>query len=384
MPLRTQSTLLLAGVVLAGLAAQAGGGEEPFLHESDLFVSGQDGYHTYRIPALLVTKKGTLLAFCEGRKDSGSDFHNIDTLLKRSEDGGKTWSRQQVVWDDQGHTCGNPCPVEDRKTGRIWLLSTWNHGDDDTNIWRGTGKDTRRPYARWSDVDGRTWSEPVEITAATKHKDWRGYGTGPGVGIQLRLGPHKGRLVIPCWHTASKYNFGAHVFFSDDHGQTWQLAKDALYSNVNECQIVELVDGTLMLNIRNRDGKKCRKIATSRDGGDTWSEMSRDEALIEPVCQASFLRLSTEADGGKNRLLFSNPASRSRDHMTIKLSYDEGRSWPVAKLLHAGPAAYSCLAVTDDMTILCFYEGGEKHRYQKLILARFNLQWLTDGKDKPR
>ena len=346
-----------------------------------LFVSGKDGYHTYRIPALLVTPKGTLLAFCEGRKHSGSDFHDIDTILKRSEDGGKTWSKQQIVWDDNGHTCGNPCPVVDRDTGIVWLLSTWNHGDDDTNIWAGTGKDTRRAYVRHSKDDGITWSPPVEITATTKRKDWRGYGTGPGVGIQLRRGPHKGRLLIPCWHTSTDYDFGSHAFYSDDHGTTWKLGKQALHPGITECQVVELVDARVMMNIRNRKDKKCRMVAVSRDGGDTWPEMWDDPSLPEPVCQASLVRHSTEAEGGRSRLLFSNPASASgRVRMTVRMSTDEGKTWPVARVLHAGPSAYSCLAVLPGGDIACLYEAGHGHAYEMIVFQRFSLEWLTGGR----
>ncbi|MBM4029555.1 MAG: exo-alpha-sialidase, partial [Planctomycetes bacterium] len=163
--------------------------------QMDVYVSGTAGYHTYRIPSLIVTKKGTILAFCEGRKNSRSDTGDIDLLMKRSADGGKTWSDAMLVWNDKGNTCGNPCPVVDQGTGVIWLLMTWNRGDDnEAAIKAGTGKDTRRVFVSSSADDGATWTRPVDITASVKHKDWRWYATGPGVGIQLQRGPHKGRL----------------------------------------------------------------------------------------------------------------------------------------------------------------------------------------------
>ena len=168
----------------------------------DLFVSGTDGYHTYRIPALIVTKRGTMLAFCEGRRNASHDTGEIDMLLKRSTNGGQDWSRQDVVWHDQSNTCGNPCSVVDQQTGVIWLFLNWNRGDDEENqIISRTSKDTRRVYLSRSEDDGQTWTPPKEITAAIKPADWNWYATGPGNGIQLRHGPHRGRLIIPCYHT---------------------------------------------------------------------------------------------------------------------------------------------------------------------------------------
>ena len=168
------------------------GQETQNLPQHDLFVAGEDGYHTYRIPALITSKKGTLLAFCEGRKSGRGDSGNIDLLLRRSTDGGKTWSPQQTVWDDGKNTCGNPCPVVDQQTGVIWLLLTWNRGDDDERqIIAQTSKDSRRVFATASEDDGRTWLPPREITQDVKRKDWTWYATGPGNGIQLARLPQR-------------------------------------------------------------------------------------------------------------------------------------------------------------------------------------------------
>ena len=356
------------------------------LTQKALFVQGREGYNNYRIPALLTTQADTLLAFCEGRE--GGDSSDIDLLVRRSEDGGTTWASKQVIWNEGRNVCGNPCPVQDRDTGVIWLLLTWNDSTDSgKKLHNGTAKDTRRVYVCSSQDDGRTWSKPIEITATTKKIDWWWYATGPGVGIQLRQGAHKGRLVIPCDHT-SKAGFASHVIFSDDHGKSWQLG-GSVSGGCNECQVVELADGTLMLNVRmQEDGQGKRGIATSEDGGLTWSELKLDPLLIEPVCQASFLRYTLASTHGKNRLLFSNPASApspgqsraDRVKMTVRLSYDEGKTWPVSKLLHDGPSAYSCLAVLPEGDIGCLYEGGET-RYGEIVFARFSLEWLTDGKD---
>jgi sialidase-1 len=385
--LRLAFILLLACIVSSVPAVSEELTSPEQLHNTDVFVSGEDGYHTYRIPALVTTKKGTLLAFCEGRKSGGSDSGDIDLLVKRSADNGKTWSRRQVAWDDRENTCGNPCPVVDRQTGTIWLLMTWNRGDDrEGEIKKNTSRDTRRVWVSQSKNDGLTWSKPVEITATAKRPEWRWYATGPGVGIQLQKGPWKGRMVIPCDHSIVSANdpdgYNSHVIISDDHGKTWHIG-GVISPKVNECQVVELDNGTLMINMRNYDrSKTTRAIATSIDGGITFSKVTHDPALVEPICQASFLRYTLRSKQDRNRLLFSNPAHAKRGDrrdITVRLSYDEGRSWPVSKLIYAGPSAYSCLTILPDSNIACLYEAGQKSPYQKIIFTSFTLDWLTGG-----
>lgn len=386
--------MTITGVILGSLIVPlccAGGVAEPAdgPQLTDVFVSGADGYHTYRIPALLVTPGGALLAFCEGRKSGRADSGDIDLLVKRSVDGGKTWGPQQIVWDDGANTCGNPCPVADRTTGVIWLPMTWNHGDDDEReIKQGTGRDTRRVFVTRSEDDGRTWAKPREITADVKRPDWRWYATGPGVGIQLTRGPWKERLLIPCDHSLvlpdDPDGYNSHVICSDDHGRTWRLG-GVIRPAVNECQVVELIDGTLLINMRNYDrSKTTRAVATSTDGGLTWSAVRHDPALIEPVCQASLLRYATQPQD--NRLLFSNPARAEpgqRRDMTIRMSEDEGKTWPVSRLLWSGPAAYSCLAVLPGGEITCLFEAGAKHPYERIVLARLGRDWLTHADVPP-
>jgi len=382
--------IFLFACVLPGVPDATGKAASHKPKQTDVFISGTDGYHTYRIPALIVTKKGTLLAFCEGRKKSRSDSGDIDLLLKRSEDSGKTWSKQHVIWDDNANTCGNPCPVVDHRTGTIWLLMTWNRGDDrEGAIKKNTSRDTRRVWLSRSDDDGATWSKPVEITDTAKRPEWRWYATGPGVGIQLRKGPWKGRLVIPCDHSIVSPDdpdgYNSHVIISDDHGKTWRFG-GVISPKVNECQVVELADGTLMINMRNYDrSKTTRAVATSTDGGITFSKITHDPVLVEPICQASFLRYTLRPDHDRNRLLFSNPAHPERGNrrdMTVRMSYDEGRTWPVSKVLYAGPSAYSCLTVLPDAGIACLYEAGDKNPYEKIVFAGFTLDWLTTGKEK--
>jgi sialidase-1 len=339
------------------------------LLRSDVFTAGSDGYHTFRIPALLATSKGTLLAFCEGRKNDRNDHGDLDLVLKRSNDGGRTWGPLELVYEEGGNekiTIGNPCPVVDESTGTIWLPFC---------------RDNRDVLVTHSDDDGRTWSAPRDITRDVKKPKWGWYATGPGVGIQLTRGAHRGRLVIPCDHREPIEGADvtvSHCFLSDDGGKSWKLGESAgLYTN--ECQVVELSDGRLLLNMRNyaaREGgrpelDKRRAIATSSDGGQTWSELHYDSTLIEPICQASLTAATGE--NGKLQLFFSNPATTSaRRLLTVRGSDDEGRTWPRSFVLHEGPSAYSCLAPLEDGDLGCLYEGGAKDAYEKIIFARFN------------
>jgi sialidase-1 len=348
-------------VILAAilLAAQTG----------DVFVAGQDGYHTYRIPSVLTTPKGTILAFCEGRKSGRSDSGDIDLVLRRSSDGGSTWGPLQVVWDDGANTCGNPCLVIDRDTGVIWMLMTHNLGQDpESKIIDGTAAGTRTVWASKSGDDGLTWSPPVDLTKDVKKPGWTWVATGPGVGIQTG----KGRLVIPCDHVdAGTKAGGSHVMWSDDHGATWTLGGE-IRGGTNECQVVERSDGSLLMNLRNyKTPSRERAIATSGDGGATWSVLSHDAALIEPVCQASVFRMP----GEPSRILFSNPADRKvRRRMTVRLSRDDGATWVTVKEFGEGPAAYSCLTSLPGGSAGCLYETGSSSAYEKIVFARFRTE----------
>ncbi len=354
------------------------------MQQTDVFVGGTDGYLSYRIPALVVTNRGTLLAFSEGeRREPGpTDHGDIDLILKRSTDSGRTWSGQQVVHAEGGSenvTIANAAPVVDRDNGIVWLAFCRNNRD---------------VLITQSQDDGKTWVEPRRITQDVKKPGWDWYATGPGSGIQLRSGPNKGRLVIPCdhhvgaWHDhdvtiqaqISKTKGRSHVIYSDDHGKTWKSGQGTDYA-MNESTIVELVDNTLMLNMRSYRGRNRRAVAISKDGGLSWSASSDDATLVEPVCQASILRYTWPDQSRKSRILFSNPASTTRDHMTVRLSYDDGKTWPISKLIHEGPSAYSNLAVLSDGSIACLYERGAQQPYEKITFARFTLDWLTDGED---
>lgn len=362
--------------ILVSLMLGATAFAAPALEQIDVFTSGEGGYHTYRIPAVIKAANGSLLAFCEGRRTGGGDSGNIDLLLKRSTDGGRTWSANQAVWDDADNTCGNPCPVLDETTGTLWLLLTHNLGTDrERDIAARTAKGTRTVWVTHSKDKGVTWAKPVDITASTKDPSWTWYATGPGIGIQIKHGPHQGRLVIPCDHNyedpaEKKQLSGSHAIYSDDHGATWKLGAP-IRPRVNECQVAELFDerGTLLMNMRSNQGRNLRAVATSSDGGETWTTPVDATALIEPVCQASLIR-----HDATRQLLFSNPAAKTRVQLTVRTSSDDGRTWRDLVVLHAGPSAYSSLIALDGDQAGCLYERGEKRAYEKITFARFGVK----------
>jgi sialidase-1 len=371
-------TVVLLACPAVMVARQSGDTAQPRF--ADVFVAGEAGYHTFRIPSAIATRKGTLLAFAEGRRAGAGDAGDIDLVVKRSHDDGKSWSQLQVVGDNGPNTFGNPCPVIDQRSGAIWLLTTQNRGTDrEQDIIAGTSQAGRTVWVMKSEDDGETWSPPVEITAAVKKPDWRWYATGPGVGIQTR----GGRLVIPANHSDASGAHRSHLIFSDDAGRTWNLGAIS-DEGTNESQVAELADGRLMLNMRNHPPKpeNFRMVATSDDGGRTLSKASSDRSLIEPPAQASLLRLTTARTHDRNRLLFSNPASVRRERLTVRLSHDEGVSWPVSRLVHEGPAAYSSLVVLRDLSIGLLLERGDRSPYERITFARFTLDWLTEGKDR--
>jgi sialidase-1 len=392
------------------LATSRGLAADPLLEKSDLYVAGQGGYASYRIPALVVSKRGTLVALCEARRSTRGDWGPIDLLLRTSADGGRTWTEPRKIGDVPGPhrknpvalaqkladlnavTQNNPLLIADHKTGAIHLLFCHEY---------------LRCFYRRSDDDGRTWTDPVEITAAfepfRKRYDWKVLATGPGHGVQTI----SGRLVVPVWLSTGT---GGHAhrpsaiatLVSDDGGKSWQCGdivagESGPLVNPSESVAVELADGRVLLNIRSESTANRRAIAASPDGATDWTTPTFDETLVEPICMASMCRLSLASKADKNRILFSNPANldradgkpelgknRDRKNLTVRLSYDEAKSWPVARTLEAGRSAYSDLAVGPDGAIYCLYErtlDGQGKPGSTLTLARFNLEWLSDGQD---
>ncbi len=373
----TTTTLLLVSVCLLGECEVAGA--EPLFESQDVFVAGQDHIREYRIPALVTTGKGTLMAVCDARVERPGDaINNIDLALKRSFDNGKTWEPLKILADFPGQeAAGDPCMLVDRENDAVWILYDYILGEPDRSGRRKRERRTIALHTIQSRDDGRTWSKPTDITKRVLQPGWEATMAAPGRGVQTR----DGRLVFPAYSRRPEQDH-SHLIYSNDHGKTWQISSDA-GPKVNECQVVELVDGSWMLNMRSYRGKHCRAVATSNDSGRTWRTMLDDTNLPEPKCQASLIRHTDTRDGfRKNRLLFANPASASRRvNMTVRLSYDEGKTWPISKVIHAGPSAYCCLTVLKDGTIGLLYENGQASPYEKLTFARFNLEWLTDNRD---
>lgn len=365
-------------------------GAAPVITEQALFVSGQNGYNTYRIPAIARTKSGTLLAFCEGRKNSSSDTGNIDLLVRRSSDNGVTWSPQQIVWDHGGNTCGNPAPVVDLETGTIWLLSTWNLGtDSESTIVGGTSTDTRRVFALNSTDDGLTWSAATEITGTAKQSGWTWYATGPGAGIQLRRGNQAGRLLVACDHIrADNKAFGSHVIHSDDHGATWQIGAIAVTTATvrpNENLAVELVSpapgggSRVFFNARDHQSPVARATTFSNDGGGTYTPADFTDAsqFVTPTVQGGLARCrATDAADSTNRILFSCPNGSSRNRISIWSSADEAVTWSAPKAVFEGPSAYSDMTRLDDGLMGLLFEKGVSSAYETITLTRFNEEWL--------
>lgn len=364
------------GLTTAWMGAAAAGTPERVV----VFERGTEGYHTLRIPAIVRAANGDLVAVCEGRKNSGGDSGDIDVVCRRSRDGGDTWGPLQLIWDDGPNTCGNPCPVVDRDTGTIWLPLTHNLGsDDEKKIKASSAAASRTVWMCKSEDHGATWSKPVDVTASTKAKNWTWYATGPGAGIQLEGGPWDDRLVIPCDHNVgTPSRRGAHVIYSDDHGLTWLRSEPAPRYEVNECEVVQLTDARLMLNMRNYDRSvPARQVAFSQYGGKTWHDQRHDPVLIEPICQASIRRVRWPAAGTPGLILFSNPASvDSRSRMTVRGSVDDGETWPYEQLLYDKSSAYSCLVALDEGSAGCLFEIDD---YGKIVFTRFPLAWIESS-----
>jgi sialidase-1 len=383
---------------------------EPFVEKIDLFKSGDGGYNLYHIPGIVVTKSGAVLAWCEARRNV-SDWDDIRILLRRSTDDGQTWSEPTNIVDLPGPKSKNPAALSRKNVDPASV--TYNNAvliaDRDGTVHMLFCLEYMRCFYQRSTDDGLSWSAPVEITATFEkfrpQYDWKVLATGPNHGIQLR----SGRLIVPVWLSTATGGNAHHpsvtaTIFSDDAGKTWQAGEIAVpdtdeWNDPNETVAIELADGRVMLNVRSESKQHRRLVTVSQDGATGWSKPKVDDALLEPICMAGIVRYSREENGGKNRILFCNPHNleradgkivagkgRDRKNLTMKLSYDEAESWPVQRVIEPGPSGYSDVAVTKTGTILCFYGRGKKTAFagDRLTVARFNLEWLSEGRDLPR
>jgi len=355
--------------------------------------AGDDGVKCYRIPGLATTKQGTLIAVYDIRYHGWSDLPaRVDVGMSRSADGGRTWEPMRTILhmgnpDEpgaMGNGVGDPAILVDQETGTLWVAALWSHGKRGVHGSQpGLSPDQTGQFilAR-SDDDGKTWSDPINITSQVKFPKWNLLLQGPGAGICLR----DGTLVFPAqyWDETEKRLPHSTLIHSRDHGLTWQCGTGAK-PDTTEAQVVELTDGSLMLNMRDnrgRSGNGFRAVATTRDLGQTWqAHPTSGKALPEPVCMASLIRVRpASAAYPKGILVFSNPArgKAPRQEMTIKLSFDDGQTWPADNqlLLDALPGAgYSCLTVVDDRTLGIVYEGSQAHLvFQRLPLAALGVR----------
>jgi len=352
------------------------------LPDSSVVFAPRGEYASMRIPALVVTTHGTLLAFCEGRIGTASDWADMDLLMRRSTDGGKTWEPPVVLAAREGgKPTSNPTPIVD-SDGTIHLLYQ---------------RDYARAYYMRSTDDGKTWSNSIDITyvfdAFKPEYDWKVLAPGPGHAIQLK----NGRLLAPVWLSdpdklVPRRSHGPScvaTIYSDDQGKTWKRGEivannSAELRSPNESMVVQLGDGRVMINMRNPSDARRKAISYSPDGIGDWTKPVFDDELFEPVCMASLIRVSGPDVSGKSILLFSNPDSRHipkhpRKNLTVKLSYDEGQNWPVQKVLQHGPSGYSDLAAGSD-AIYCLYETNRESEgwNYTIVLKRFTIDWLKE------
>jgi len=364
--------------------------------KQDLFTAGTGDYAFYRIPGIVVTAEGTILAYCEARRDNGRDWSTLDVLMRRSTDGGKTWSEPFVVSRVEGPKHENPAAVA-VGYGKPYG-PTYNNptaiADRDGSVHLTYCLEYMRCFYSHSRDDGRTFSEAIELTAVLdrfrSEYDWKSVSTGPGHGIQLR----NGRLLVgvrladakgrsPLRHTAVT------TIYSDDGGDTWERGEIAIRHgetmvNPNEPIVVELSDGRVMMNVRNESKARRRLVTFSDDGATNWTEPYFDSALLDSGVMASIVGLP---DG---TIVFANPDSLAdRSNLTVQASRDEGATWETKRTLEAGPSAYSDLAVRGDGTILCLYERGSdepgdesaKKVYGRITLAKFDKAWVYETTD---
>ena len=366
---------------------------------SVVYSSGQEGHKTYRIPAIIKNKQGHLLAFAEGRVNGSGDFGDINIVLKISRDQGRTWSALATLVDFQDLQAGNPTPILDTTDprfpkGRVFLF--YNTGNNHENEIR-EGKGLREVWYITSTDGGLTWSSAVNITsqvhrpnqpsrnsAYTFKEDWRHYANGPGHGMQFTQGPHAGRMLIAANHSEGPRgergsDYRAHTFYTDDHGDTFHLGASIAIPGSNESSATEISGGKLLMNIRNQRGDiRQRIIGLSEDGSASWKETYFDPQLPDPICQGSILTIAQNKQAFT--LAFSNAAdTKNRDNLTIRISQDDGRTWPISIPVDNGASAgespkdftaYSDLVLVDSKNIGIVYERKD---YSQIVFKK--IKW---------
>ncbi len=352
----------------------------------DVFVSGRldaaSPYDTYRIPALCRTRKGTLLAFAEGRRSVADQAGNA-LVLRRRKAGTKAWGPLQVVQRGEPHALNNPCALA-TKGGRVWLMyQRYPHGKAEYTVEPGFDLDRScLTFVTHSDDDGASWSEPRNISQSVKGPEARSTASGPGVGIELTRGKAKGRLVFPM-NEGDKGGWNVFAVVSDDGGKTWVRGGSApkvAGTQPNETQVAELVDGSLLMNARNQAAGRFRLQCRSTDGGLSWDTATPVPELVDPVCMGSVVRLSFKPDV----LAFTNPADpKERRNGTFRLSIDGGKTWPYAEVLEPGSFAYSSLCPLPKNRVGVLFEtvadatGGEGYRIRYGEVA---WKWMLGGR----
>jgi len=358
--------------------------------EVDVFVSGEDGYKSYRIPAVVKDKTGQLIAFAEGRVDHAGDFGNVDIVYKISQDNGKTWGPLQVAVDNDNLQVGNPAPVVDLldpayPKGRLFLF--YNTGNNhEGEVRKGNG--LRECWVISSADGGKTWSSPQNITLETHRpnqpstnaqytfkEDWRTYANTPGHALQFDSGKYKGRIYIPANHSEGNpkengKDYFAHSYYSDDHGKTFKIGESIKFEGSNETMAAQISNTGLYMNSRNQQGNvKSRIVSYSNDGGVSWDTTYYDKNLPDPVNQGAVLSWQRK---GKYILAVSNAASTSRrDNLTLRLSKDQGKTWYFNQVVAKAPehakgdyTAYSDLVLLSKDNIGVLFE---KENYSKII-----------------
>jgi sialidase-1 len=339
----------------------------------DLYISGTENIKEFRIPSMITTNAGTVLAVCDARVNRNGDVpNNVDQVLKRSTDNGKNWSNLLRVVDFPNmEGAADPSLLQDDETSRIFLFYGYSPGRN--NVEKGANRDRRYLSLHYvfSDDDGISWSMPLVVEHGLKKEGWHSLWPGPGRGLQLK----NKRLIMPV-SVYDHTSIDSYYLYSDDHGKSWEIS-NLVGFGINEPTIVELENGDLLMNCRTRVNN--RAIVTSEDGGETWGKPIYHKNLIEPGCQGSFISTVYK---GKNLLIFSNPSSlEGRKNMTIKVSMDNGKSWPIVKTIYEGPSAYSCLTVLENGQIGLLYENGEKSPYEKISFTSLKIKEILKSNE---